>query len=277
MQWLNRLFKFYLDASIHVALALMSLVLVTFIYFGLDINWEVSLFLFLTTIASYNFIKYGVEAEKYIIVSNKYHRVIQVFSFLAMIPALYLALSINLQVWLLLGILTVLVVLYAIPILPKEKTFRTWGMVKVMIVALVWAGITVVLPILSVDAPLDFDVWIETAQRFLFVLVLMIPFEIRDLEFDKPNLGTLPQKMGIRRTKQLGYLIVFIALILTYFKDDIYQAEPFQKSIIFGILILLVAYSEVSRKPVYSAFWVEGLPILWAAFVFLTRDLRLLP
>ena len=266
---MRALYNFYIDASIHVALALVSLVYVSTVYLNLPYDWRLMTFLFCTTIASYNFIKYGVEAEKYILVSNKYHRIIQLFSFLVLLPAVYLSLGLRMEVWITLFILAALVGFYAIPILPQKRSFRTWGSVKVGIVALVWSGTTVLVPVLQAAATTGHDMWIEASQRFLFVLVMMIPFEIRDLAFDKPNLGTLPQRLGIRRTKKLGYGLIVLCLLLTYFKDSIELWEPLHKAMVFSILMMMVYYSNPQRNPSYSSFWVEGLPIFWAVLIVL--------
>ena len=51
---------------------------------NIPIDEHLAFFLFFSTIASYNFIKYGLEAEKYILVANRYHKNIQFFSFIAL-------------------------------------------------------------------------------------------------------------------------------------------------------------------------------------------------
>jgi len=78
MKLLLRFFNFYLDASIHVALAVFSLVYVTTITLNISINSHLIYFIFFGTIVCYNFIKYGVEADKYFLVANPYHKNIQI-------------------------------------------------------------------------------------------------------------------------------------------------------------------------------------------------------
>ncbi len=41
-------------------------------------------------------------------------------------------------------------------------------------------------------------------QRVLLVLAFLIPFEIRDLAYDKPELKTIPQRIGVTQTKIFG-------------------------------------------------------------------------
>ena len=57
MQSLKRLFDFYINSSIHVALAVSSLVYITILEFHLKLDIEIILFVFFATITGYNFVK----------------------------------------------------------------------------------------------------------------------------------------------------------------------------------------------------------------------------
>ncbi|WP_273565905.1 hypothetical protein [Maribacter halichondriae] len=211
MKWPTRLFDFYLDASIHVALGVFALLKVTVILLHISVDPHVSSYLFFGTIACYNFIKYGVEAEKYLLVANRYHKNIQFFSFAALTMALYHLYFLTWQTWLAIAIISFLTGIYALPVLPKAKNLRSLGLLKILLVGLVWAGSTVILPVLEASQAMKWDTWIETCQRFLLVLVLLIPFEIRDLKYDAPDLRTLPQRVGFARTK--GWAALWVVLL----------------------------------------------------------------
>jgi 4-hydroxybenzoate polyprenyltransferase len=44
---------------------------------------------------------------------------------------------------------------------------------------------------------------------------LILPFDIRDVQFDVISLQTIPKKIGVEKTKKLGYvLVVAVALVL---------------------------------------------------------------
>ena len=45
------------------------------------------------------------------------------------------------------------------------------------------------------------DVWIEATQRYLYVVIAILPFEIRDMQYDSIKLSTIPQQIGIIKTK----------------------------------------------------------------------------
>lgn len=272
MEKLRRLFDFYLNASIHVAFAVFALCQVTAKTFHFTPDSHLAWFLFFATIACYNFIKYGVEAEKYIIVANPYQKNIQLVSFLAALLGLYHAYFLNEKVWLGLLVLIFLIGLYAVPVMPNAKNLRNLGGLKIFIVALVWAGATVILPLLGSMGILSWDVWIETFQRFFFVLVLLIPFEIRDLKYDSPDLMTLPQRFGVMRTKIIGVVFVFLFYVLTFLKDDIYVMELVIKTLLLLSLAILMFSFGKNQGRYFASFWVEGIPIAW--YLVLSLDLE---
>ena len=182
MKWIRRLFDFYLDASIHVALAIVSLVIATSLLLNIPVDAHLAFFLFFGSIGCYNFVKYGPEAEKYLKLTNVYHKNIQIFSIACLLFAGYHAHMIRMETWVGIAVLVCMTVLYAVPLLPKAKNLRNLGGLKIFIVAGVWAGTTVILPCLETPINLSWDIYMETTQRFLLVLVLLVPFEIRDLK-----------------------------------------------------------------------------------------------
>lgn len=272
MNLLKRIFDFYLDASIHVALAVFCLVRLTGFILNKPIDNNLALFLFFGTIASYNFIKYGLEAEKYILVANRYHKNIQFFSLIALGFGTYHAYFLTKETWIGLGLLGVLTGLYALPVLPKAKNFRSLGGFKVLPVALVWAGSTVILPILEVDGYLNWDTWIEALQRFLIVLVLILPFEIRDLQYDSLEHRTIPQRFGVENTKMIGIIWTILCFLMTFLKDDVQYFDLFIKTVICLTLALIIVLSGKKRSKYYASFWVEALPIFWILMAYVASE-----
>lgn len=263
MNWLKYLFHFYLDASIHVAISVFAFIEITCIFFGLPRNNHISFFAFFGTIACYNFVKYGVEAEKYILVANTYHKNIQAFSFVAGAGALYHAFFMSYDTWIGIGILSIITSFYAIPLLPNTKNLRNLGGLKIFVVALVWAGTTVVLPVIAANRTMEWDVIVEGVQRFIMVVILMVPFEIRDMEYDDPELKTLPQRFGFVNTKIYGAYGVVVFFFLTFLKDNIGYLEVISKGVVFLTLGICMFITKRKQDHYFSSFWVEAIPIFW--------------
>lgn len=268
MKLVEKIFDFYLDASIHVAFAVFCLIRVTEEFLNIIPDNHLSYYVFFGTIACYNFIKYGVEAEKYILVANRYHKNIQYFSFGCLGVAIYHAYFLNLQTWIAIGILLVLTGLYALPILPMGIKLRSHGLLKIALVGIIWSGTTVVLPFLAINEPVSWDFGVETFQRFILVIVLLIPFEIRDLAYDNPDLKTLPQRIGVANTKFIGAFATIIFFCLTFLKDDLSTFEVISCGVLFITLGWVMYITKRKQSKYFASFWVEAIPIFWWGLVW---------
>ncbi|MCK0156174.1 hypothetical protein MWU65_03225 [Cellulophaga sp. F20128] len=269
MKLIKRLFNFYIDASIHVALSVFCLLEITALLLNVSINQNLAFFIFFGTIACYNFIKYGVEAKKYVLVANKYHKSIQLVSVVALIIAGYFASFLNIEVWYGIAVLLVFIAFYALPVLPNARNLRSFGGLKIFMVAIVWAGTTVILPVLSSDMHvITWDVWIESFQRFIIVLVLLVPFEIRDLAFDAPELHTLPQKFGVSNTKTVASLCVLVLFFSTFLKEEVTKLDSIAKGILFLALGVLMYFTRRVQSKYFASFWIEAIPIFWLGIVY---------
>ncbi len=273
MPILRRLFEFYLDASIHVAFAILALVHVTCITLNISVDAHLSWFLFFGSIACYNFVKYGVETEKYILVTDLHQRHIQWASFVALVFALYHAYFLSLQVYITIAVLVALTGLYAIPMLPHAKNLRSLGGLKIFVVAAVWAGTTVILPVIAVRHSISWDVYVEALQRFLLVLILLVPFEIRDLAYDSLELRTLPQRFGIFRTKIIGACAIVPFFLMNLVKDKIGRTELIANAIICLVLGVLIWSTKRKQPRFFASFSVESVPILWWIVLLLSEGI----
>ncbi len=145
----------------------------------------------------------------------------------------------------------------------SQKNLREISGLKIYVIALVWTFTTVLLPLIDNDINLDIDVVITSIQRFLFVIVLMLPFEIRDLNYDSLKLATLPQRIGVKNTKIIGILLLMVFFVLDYFKDELTSDSILSTLVILCVTLLFVVFSNKNQSKYYSAFWVESLPIVW--------------
>lgn len=272
MKLLKQFFEFYLDASIHVALAGMSLLYATDILLNIPIDFHLNFFLFFATIGAYNFVKYGVEAEKYILVALRYHKNIQIFSIICLIFATYHLSFLPKNSFIFLFFMLLLTGLYAIPVLPHTKNLRNLGGLKIFIVALVWTGTTVIFPAITETIPISWDVMIETLQRFLLVLILLVPFEIRDLAYDMPELKTLPQRFGVTNTKIFALFAAVLFYGLSFLKDTFLMIDLIGKGILFLTLGLFILLTNRKQSKYFASFWVEAIPIFWFGVLLVLKN-----
>lgn len=263
MMLLKRLLDFYINSSLHVALAVLSFCVLT--TYELDLNSSIVLFstVFCAAIVGYNFVKYFGLAKFYYRSLTTKLKYIQLVSALSILGLGYAFLQLQSATQMLLFFLGLITFFYAIPMgLKTPKNLRSIGGVKIYIIAFVWAMTTVALPILESQLSLNFEHWILIVQRTFIIIVLMLPFEIRDLDLDQIYLSTIPQKIGVRNTKIIGYALLGDALLLEFVKHQFDQNRFLIVVFLVVISILFLAKSTPKRSRYYTAFWVEAIPIL---------------
>lgn len=269
MKVLKAVFDFYINSSIHVALAVYAFTWITLLQFQLNYNENVLYFVFFATITGYNFVKYFGVAKFHHRSLATWLKTIQLFSLFAFVAMCYYALQLNIKSILYLSVFGLITFLYAVPLLPmsyfrdSQMKLREISGLKIYVIALVWAFTTMLLPLIELEVAIDTDVIITTVQRFILVIVLMLPFEIRDLNFDSLKLGTIPQKIGIKNTKITGVILLMVFFFLEYFKDELSEDAILSTLGLVFVTLLFVLFSNKQQSKYYSAFWVEGLPIMW--------------
>ena len=92
MSFLKNSFNFYINSSIHVAIAVCSFVGVTLIEFDISISNDLLGFIFFGTITGYNFVKYAKSIRTRFVDLYLYLKIIQVLSLVAL---LYFSLQIS--------------------------------------------------------------------------------------------------------------------------------------------------------------------------------------
>ncbi len=263
MKFLNQLFRFYLNASIHVALAVCAFLKISEIYLQIPEAENLNYFVFFSTITGYNFVKYFGIAKFHHRSLTTNLKIIQVFSFGSFLAMCYFAFKLPCMLFWYLLPLGLLTLLYAIPFLSGfQKSLRSISYLKIVIVALVWAVSTVILPVILNNSIVDFVILMYAFQRFLIVMILILPFDIRDLKYDAISLQTIPQKIGVEKTKKLGFVLLAIAACIEF----VVSTDQQNKMVFLGFLVLLLFFlmrAQKGQSTYYSSFWVEALPIFW--------------
>jgi len=146
----------------------------------------------------------------------------------------------------------------------KWLSWREWGAFKILIVALVWAALTVYVPSGGrMQVP-----FYTAAATVLWVLMLIIPFDIRDLSLDEESLKTLP-RLFREKTPAAGFVLYTLFLAVVF-------AAPYGGCVRYawagGGLLSLTAILRASRyedRFFYTALGVESIPVLTALAAWL--------
>lgn len=271
MKLLNFIFSFYINSSIHVSLAVVSLTVVTYIGFGFFPNFDLLFFIFFATVTGYNFVKYAGVAKLHHLSLAKNLRLIQVISFLAFAGLVYFAFQQSIPVLIIATLLGLFTLLYTLPVFGNSRNLRAVAGVKIFVIALVWAGVTVMLPLVDHIDLFQWDIMITFLQRFLFVVAITLPFEIRDLQFDETELKTIPQLFGVRGTQKTGFSLIFLFVLLEFLKENTSSANTLSVIGVATVSVVVMRFSSRQQPKYYASFLVEGIPIIWMCFLLIGR------
>jgi len=237
---ITRFFDWYLHASLHVALATTALVQMTFYFCFLPFNTAITNLVFFGTVFSYNFIKYAqVIAKKKEL--TRFLKSILALSFVSFVIAVISFFFLNLKAQLLTVFFGFLCVLYVIPLAKSKTNLRNYAGIKIYIVSLCWAGVTTLLPIVNADQTIENDILFKFLQRFILTLILILIFEINDLKYDDIRLKTVPQTIGVLKTKYLIGLLLIPFYFLEFLKVNYYGNQWIINLILAGMVQALVA------------------------------------
>lgn len=173
----------------------------------------------------------------------------------------------------LLGHLAALALLYSVPVPGalrgrrggRGRALREIPLLKVGLIAYVWAAVTVGLPALALHRTLG-QSWELLAQRLLLVLALALVFDIRDVSRDRAaGLRTFPVVWGVGNTRWLG-----VAALALSVGVGMYRGEN------LGPLLLPAACAAAAilgaaeaRGDYYFALFTDGVLLVRAAMYFM--------
>lgn len=265
---ITRFFDWYLHASLHVALATTALVQMTFYFCYLPFNAAVTSLVFFGTVFSYNFIKYAqvIAKKKELTLFLKSILALSVVSFVIAVISFFF---LNLKAQLLTAFFGLLCVLYVIPLAKSKTNLRNYAGIKIYIVSLCWAGVTTLLPIVNAEQAIENDIVFKFLQRFILTLILILVFEINDLKYDDIRLKTVPQTIGVLKTKYLIGLLLIPFYFLEFLKVNYYGNQWIINLILVAVIALFTYYANPNRSKYYTLFWVESVPVLWYLLVIL--------
>ncbi len=266
---LGHIVRLYVNSSIHVALSVYALTRITELYYNLPYNEPLDYFIFYGTITGYNFVKYAGIAKLHHRSLTKNLKLIQVFSLICFLLTVFYGMQLHITTLLWMLPFGVLTLFYVVPFLKGLKmNLRSVSSLKIVIIALVWSGVTVIMPLKEGLELFEVNALLLFVQRFLVVIVLTLPFDIRDLQYDTKTLNTIPQLIGVERTKKFGFVLLLVTLLLEFFVTPNNQTKTVFL-IIFLILLMFLQRAKRKQSAYYASFFVEAIPILWWVLLIL--------
>ena len=271
MKLIKKALELYINSSVHVAVAVVAFTLVTILNHDLVFEKDLVIFIFLASITGYNFVKYAGIAKLHHSSLAKNLKIIQVFSLVCFLGMLFYLFRLKMETVIALVILGGLTLLYALPLFTQKRNLRSLPGIKIFIIAVVWAGVTVILPYIEYERLLDWSILIDFLQRLILVIVLTLPFELRDLRFDSEELETIPQRLGVFQAKVFGSILLLLLFGIEFFQINDYGLNFLLYTIVLLVTAALLWISGTRQPKYYSSFIVEGVPIFYFLLVYFIR------
>jgi len=267
---LRRGFSIYIKSSLHVALAVTSFSLISVFEFDLQIPTALLYFTFFSTVVAYNFTKYLSLLDRRNLTMNRSLKAISIITLFSFACAIFSAFHLSKITLGVAAIPALLTAAYALPLFRNGTNLRHVYGAKLFIIGIVWALVTVALPFAAHqgELPARSLLFTEGFQRLLFVMVLTLPFDIRDIQTDTEQLGTIPQIFGISTTQTIGLISLAAIMIIEIAQKNSFQSEFVLFLMIVAYTALLIHKSMTVRSHFFASFWVEAVPILWAFLLY---------
>lgn len=167
-------------------------------------------------------------------------------------------------------------VLYGLPIKFRKKKIRLRdiGIIKIFLIAFVWAFIGTVLPASFVgNYPADPHLMQRAGILFLadvcFILAITLPFDIKDMAIDQQNqVRTIPVIIGREMTINLAMLLLFIAGVMyslfyrVWFPSDIDFTIPMVTAMVISGMTVYLS-TKTKNDVVYFGLLDGMLIVQW--------------
>jgi len=211
------------------------------------------------------------DVDRYkVIASFKWH--IFLYAAIAGIGCFYCFLYLDRNLQLALVLPGIFSLAYVIPFLGNRKRLRDVNHVKIYLVAIVWAFVTVLLPAMELRKATTLPAVIMFIERAFFIFLITLPFDIRDLKVDSfSEVKTLPTQLGLEKTLRLGYLcvLVFLLLVLVNFGLGTYSIEQTAGLFVSGLSTAwLLSKSSPDRHDYFYSGLMDGTMVLQFLLVY---------
>ena len=273
MEYIRRIGQYFLFGNIFIAACAVCLLVTTYQLTGIPFSWELGLWVFLATFFLYNFDSllptklhfpgHNSPRKAWVLAHRRQLAAGVLGAGIAVLLIFYWTFQLA-HFWLL-AHLALISMLYSLPVVPGPKGWvllRNIPLLKLFLIAYVWACVTVWLPLLAAGWDIrSGEGWHLFALRFLFIFPLTIIFDIRDVDKDQATETlTLPRLVGVGRAKGIAWLILLAYLVLVSLTlSGSHRVALILCGWVYGVVIGL---AHKSRSEYFYALAADGMLVL---------------
>lgn len=250
-------------------------------------DWHVNLLAFSATVFLYGFHRlyrrFRLNAEEHQEERHKWvderKKLVVSVIIIAFVVAVSQLLLMPLRVWYILVPPGIIAGGYSVPFIKTQKGYirlRDISWLKALWIGIAYAWLTTFLPV-AYSHPLRYllhpDVAFIFAENLLFMFVLAVPFDIRDLEYDKQNnVHTVPVLLGVKGAIRVCLIVLMFYLSLVFFHVQYGALNQSMAMALFVSAVEVAAFIPFSRPERPNLFFpmaIESSMIIQWALVLL--------
>lgn len=134
---------------------------------------------------------------------------------------------------------------YVLPVLGTGKRLRDVHYLKIFLIAITWAWVTVVIPALAMNVDWSSSLILLGVERALFIFAITLPFDIRDFHIDvHTGVKTIPGFIGMGATKRLA----IGCLLITFLLASVNPGHVYTIKALAGLLVSILMTMGVVWK-----------------------------
>lgn len=284
----QRLLDFYVFSNLHIALCAVTACIASCMVLGIRVHPDVLLVAGSGTLSLYSWQRWlGVKQNENPDYPAERHQwnyrnksLLLSFTILGALVAAAGLYSLPLVTWKIVAVAGAVAVIYSAPMIPyngKLIRLRDVTGVKVFVIALTWTLVCVWIPfslvLKSDSSSMMWElnshafVWKWSLIFFLAAVALTLPFDVRDMDFDKGVLRSLPMIFGAQKMTYMAALIMLASGILFWFFESRISGTSLPSGIwrgyfLWSIIAFAVVLKSNHRNEHYYSFLIDGLLLL---------------
>jgi len=271
-----------IHSNIYISLAAALFTVETQIQLGMNPEWYPYLFLiFFATLCEYNIHRFITVLTHKDALNSEKHKWVKdnliafyALVFLSVAGFIVTALMAKKEVLLTLAPIAALTLLYSIPVYGNKKSIfrlREIPYLKIFIIAFTWSATTVLLPIIHTGRSFDsVHIGLMLAERFVFILAITIPFDIRDMDADRiARTKTIPLLLGEKRSLIMSYASVLLFLAISLFHYSMLNQAFIAMAMVISAIstFIFLKWDKAKRSSLYHYAILDGTILLQGLLV----------
>lgn len=169
-------------------------------------------------------------------------------------------------------LLSIITFAYFMPFLPfkNKRRLKDFGWLKIMLLATIWTLVTIAFPVLYQHQSLE-GYAIEIVQRFIFLFILCLAFDMRDIQVDlKEGILTIPNTIGLSNTYRLivVLIVVLMCFSLIQYRESVWLARFLLNIFSAALTLAALYYVRGYSSDRYYLLFLDGQMLLYGLLSF---------